>query len=452
MDNATSYSPPESEAWVTARALGDRVIVQIGDEGVGLPAQRRAQLNDLLARPPAIDVATVRSMGLVVAGHLAARFGARVELRAGPRLGTIAEISLPAHVFRGGSAVESEMLSLPEGTPAIESGALPAGTPVNGGPGSRYQSASPGTGHQGNGRPPSWPPSSAPATARPATVPSPAAPSPAAPSEVVPAGVVPAGAGSPATGVPVAARTGRGQAQVPGTPIDIDQTTELPIFQQVNNWFHPDHPARTAAAADRHDLDARPPSDLLERLERIGQRRAERLGQPATGSGTPVGRQGGPVIPSQPGPQGQPDPARAQRATAVSGEQVGPAGQGRQPAGDGPGRATPVHPMDLPAEPELVPSSAGAAGWHTSSDDAWRAATALRSPQASSTTQAGLPQRVPQQHLVPPTPQTADQQHRADHRDPSLVAAALSAYARGVSGRQFTPATASSAPSTGSMS
>ena len=100
MDNATMYSPPETEAWVTARGLGDRVIVQISDEGVGLAPQRLAQLNEVLARPPAIDVAAVRAMGLVVVGQRANRLGARVELRPGPRLGTIAEVSLPAGLIR----------------------------------------------------------------------------------------------------------------------------------------------------------------------------------------------------------------------------------------------------------------------------------------------------------------------------------------------------------------
>ncbi|MEK8106060.1 ATP-binding protein [Micromonospora sp. M12] len=83
MDNATTYSPPGSETWVSGRSLGDRVIVQISDEGVGLSAPRMQQLNELLARPPAIDVAAVRAMGLVV-GQLAARLGASVQLRRGP--------------------------------------------------------------------------------------------------------------------------------------------------------------------------------------------------------------------------------------------------------------------------------------------------------------------------------------------------------------------------------
>ena len=95
MDNATAYSPPATEAWVTARSLGDRVVVQISDEGVGLSPQRLAQLNEVLARPPATDVAAVRAMGLVVVGQLANRLGVAVELRPGPRLGTIAEVSLP---------------------------------------------------------------------------------------------------------------------------------------------------------------------------------------------------------------------------------------------------------------------------------------------------------------------------------------------------------------------
>ncbi|MGC4868349.1 nitrate- and nitrite sensing domain-containing protein [Micromonospora sp. DT53] len=100
MDNATTYSPPGSETWVSGRSLGDRVIVQISDEGVGLSAQRMQQLNELLAHPPAIDVAAVRAMGLVVVGQLAARLGATVQLRRGPRRGILAEATLPAAIIR----------------------------------------------------------------------------------------------------------------------------------------------------------------------------------------------------------------------------------------------------------------------------------------------------------------------------------------------------------------
>ncbi|BCB87210.1 sensor histidine kinase [Phytohabitans suffuscus] len=129
MDNATTYAPPESETWVTARSLGDRVIVQISDEGVGLPKERLAQLNHLLSRPPAIDVAAVRAMGLVVVGQLAIRLGATVELRPGPRLGTIAEVSLPGKLIR---AVPEDQELPSAGHSSLFGGPLEAGIRMDG--------------------------------------------------------------------------------------------------------------------------------------------------------------------------------------------------------------------------------------------------------------------------------------------------------------------------------
>ncbi|MEV8512606.1 nitrate- and nitrite sensing domain-containing protein [Dactylosporangium sp. NPDC051484] len=100
LDNATTYSPPESEVWVTGQALGDQVIVRIVDTGVGLSSSRREQLNQLLAHPPTIDIAAVRAMGLTVVGHIAARYDIEVQLRPGQPGGTLAEIVIPAEVFR----------------------------------------------------------------------------------------------------------------------------------------------------------------------------------------------------------------------------------------------------------------------------------------------------------------------------------------------------------------
>ncbi|MFD0819289.1 nitrate- and nitrite sensing domain-containing protein, partial [Micromonospora zhanjiangensis] len=84
LDNATAYSPPETEVLVTGHALADRVVVQVVDQGVGLSLQRCDQLNaQLSAGPAAIDATGVRAMGLSVVARLAARHGARVELRPG---------------------------------------------------------------------------------------------------------------------------------------------------------------------------------------------------------------------------------------------------------------------------------------------------------------------------------------------------------------------------------
>ncbi|MDJ1133632.1 sensor histidine kinase [Streptomyces iconiensis] len=95
LDNATRFSPPDTEVGVAAWHLWDRTVVQIVDEGVGVAPARRAELNARLAEPQADVGAAVRTMGLHVVARLAARHGVTVELRASSGAGTIAEVSLP---------------------------------------------------------------------------------------------------------------------------------------------------------------------------------------------------------------------------------------------------------------------------------------------------------------------------------------------------------------------
>ncbi|MET8089224.1 nitrate- and nitrite sensing domain-containing protein [Micromonospora sp. NPDC005220] len=267
MDNATTYSPPGSETWVSGRSLGDRVIVQISDEGVGLSAQRMQQLNDLLARPPAIDVAAVRAMGLVVVGQLAARLGATVQLRRGPRRGILAEATLPAAIIR----------SLPPEEYLLAPGRLSRRA---------ARTASP---------PPPYQPRPEPTAGRP-----------------------PAERTLPAAPVFRPAPTPPGRGDAP--------TEELLIFEQVNHWFQSD-------VADGRD--------------------------------------------------------------------------GQQ--------------------------------WSSSADDAWRTAAQATTPEVATTTNSGLPKRQPQRHLVPGGVTVPQQRQRSEYRDPTQVATAMAAYARGVANRRRTP-------------
>ncbi|MFY1698061.1 nitrate- and nitrite sensing domain-containing protein [Solwaraspora sp. WMMA2101] len=98
LDNATRYSPPETEVLVSGHALADRAIVEVVDRGVGLSAQRCEQLNAQLASPGSVDVSGVRAMGLAVVARLASRHGIRIELHPGPAGGTVAEVIMPAAV------------------------------------------------------------------------------------------------------------------------------------------------------------------------------------------------------------------------------------------------------------------------------------------------------------------------------------------------------------------
>jgi signal transduction histidine kinase len=331
MDNATSYAPPDSDTWVTARGLGDRVIVQISDEGVGLPPARLAQLNELVARPPAIDVAAIRAMGLVVVGQLANRLGASVELRPGPKLGTIAEVALPGAIVR---PVPLEAQLPAAGRPPVD---LPRTA--------AYRS---------RGAERALP---APIFRSGSALPIPVSP-PVTVSAPVPAAPAPVPGGGGGYGGPPSSRR-------PPPRREDDQTEELLIFEQVNSWFR----AGTTAT------------------DTNGSTNGSTNGN-ANGSGI----------------------AHAEPSSDV--------------------------PEPPPAQ-EAAPTTYRGGGWETPGDDGWRAASAALTPQVEAKTPSGLPIRQPQRHLVPGGISVPiDRQDRPEHRDPAQVAAAMSAYARGVANRR----------------
>ncbi|WP_312876839.1 sensor histidine kinase [Streptomyces bohaiensis] len=104
LENATSFSSPHTRVRVTATRLPDgRVMVEIHDRGVGLPAEDFALINHRLAEPPAADLDVSRRMGLFVVGRLALRHGIRVQLRpSGEQVGTTCLVMLPETITHGG--------------------------------------------------------------------------------------------------------------------------------------------------------------------------------------------------------------------------------------------------------------------------------------------------------------------------------------------------------------
>ncbi|MEO3764250.1 nitrate- and nitrite sensing domain-containing protein [Streptomyces sp. B8F3] len=120
LDNATRFSPPDKQVGVAVWRLWDRAVVQIVDEGVGMTAERRDELNARLVNPDT-GVGAVRSMGLHVVARLAARHGIVVELRSSAGPGTIAEVTLPPTVLV--AVAEETMVEgerpLVEGEPSV---------------------------------------------------------------------------------------------------------------------------------------------------------------------------------------------------------------------------------------------------------------------------------------------------------------------------------------------
>ncbi|MEU2185082.1 sensor histidine kinase, partial [Streptomyces thermolilacinus] len=103
LENATSFSSPQTKVRVTGHALPDgRVLVEIHDTGIGLSPEDLAAINERLASPPTVDVSVSRRMGLFVVGRLSLRHGIRIQLRPSDSGGTTALVMLPVDVTQGG--------------------------------------------------------------------------------------------------------------------------------------------------------------------------------------------------------------------------------------------------------------------------------------------------------------------------------------------------------------
>ncbi|MEU7323968.1 nitrate- and nitrite sensing domain-containing protein [Streptomyces griseoviridis] len=174
LENATSFSSPQTKVKVTGHALPDgRVLIEIHDTGIGLSPEDLAAINERLASPPTVDVSVSRRMGLFVVGRLSQRHGIRIQLRPSDSGGTTALVMLPVDVAQGGRKPQPKPgQGAPVGGPAAAQaaagaaaarrqtqqaggGALGAGAPSGGllGAGQGPRAALPGAGGNGNGRP-----------------------------------------------------------------------------------------------------------------------------------------------------------------------------------------------------------------------------------------------------------------------------------------------------------
>jgi len=119
LDNATSKSPDTAVVVVRAERTGDGTLVlTVEDSGIGIPTDQLADINTRLGRPPVLEAAVTRRMGLYVVGRLAERHGLRVQLRERPYGGIAAHVILPRDLFH----------DRPE--PTVSNGLATAGSPT----------------------------------------------------------------------------------------------------------------------------------------------------------------------------------------------------------------------------------------------------------------------------------------------------------------------------------
>ncbi|MBV9312813.1 MAG: nitrate- and nitrite sensing domain-containing protein [Pseudonocardia sp.] len=104
LDNATTFSPPETQVVVSSSQGPDgSVLVEIADQGVGMPGEDLIAANNRLAGPAEVDVSASRRMGLFVVGRLASRHGIGVRLASsdparGTSSGVTASVNVPNYL------------------------------------------------------------------------------------------------------------------------------------------------------------------------------------------------------------------------------------------------------------------------------------------------------------------------------------------------------------------
>ncbi|PWG13743.1 hypothetical protein DF268_09565 [Streptomyces sp. V2] len=145
LENATSFSSPQTKVKVTGHALPDgRVLIEIHDTGIGLSPEDLAAINERLASPPTVDVSVSRRMGLFVVGRLSQRHGIRIQLRPSDSGGTTALVMLPVDVAQGGKKPQPK-----PGQGGAQAGGPAAAQAAAGAAAARRQGGQGGPGGQG---------------------------------------------------------------------------------------------------------------------------------------------------------------------------------------------------------------------------------------------------------------------------------------------------------------
>jgi signal transduction histidine kinase len=97
LTNATRYSPPESWIQVTARREDDDAVVEVSDEGPGIPPEDRERIFDMFYRgtDPAVMAQPGSGIGLSVVRDLLALQDGTVEVIDGVTSGATMQIRMP---------------------------------------------------------------------------------------------------------------------------------------------------------------------------------------------------------------------------------------------------------------------------------------------------------------------------------------------------------------------
>jgi len=145
LDNATNFSPPDSQVVMsTSQTAEGSIVVEIADRGVGMAEHELNDANQRLGGAASVDVSASRRMGLFVVGRLGVRHGISVRLSSatagGPGSGLTASVTVPAYLIPSNESADTGRLnSVPRsagGDPGLDVAPYRAATNGSRSPGS----------------------------------------------------------------------------------------------------------------------------------------------------------------------------------------------------------------------------------------------------------------------------------------------------------------------------
>lgn len=96
LSNAAKFTPPGGKVWVTADRSGDHALVSVRDTGVGIPAERLAQVFEMFAQVGPRAANDGLGIGLALARELVILHGGSIEAHSeGPGKGSDFVVRLP---------------------------------------------------------------------------------------------------------------------------------------------------------------------------------------------------------------------------------------------------------------------------------------------------------------------------------------------------------------------
>ncbi|MGQ4599773.1 nitrate- and nitrite sensing domain-containing protein [Nocardia sp. R6R-6] len=125
IDNATSFSPPGSRVEASGNFVGKGAVVEIIDQGLGIPEAELGRINELLSSAPDFGLMQLSSdsrLGLIVVAVLASRNGIKVRLAESDYGGTKAVVLIPAALL-----VDENRSEPTDNAPSIDNALIPAG-------------------------------------------------------------------------------------------------------------------------------------------------------------------------------------------------------------------------------------------------------------------------------------------------------------------------------------